>query len=129
MRIENLRKLSACHDLLKQGYTQRDIAEKLGITLVTANKWCQKIAEEIEEKKRKQEQAKKDADLAAKTRRIRKEELPAETKELETDIENLGRLAQLGFAACLKELRVRLPMMSNEEVINITTALWDRVSK
>ena len=34
----------------------------------------------------------------------------------------------MSFAACLLELRARLPSMTDEQVCKITVDLWDRVA-
>mgnify|MGYP003293026759 CR=1 FL=1 len=131
MRHENADKLVACRELLKQGYTQREIAQKLGVTLLTTNRWCKKIAKEIEDKHKKIEQAEIEIKKKVIYEKERAKEVKKETKELEKVVTagELQTLAQVSFASCLTELKKRLPVMSNEEVINITTALWDRISR
>ena len=45
----NAQNLALCRDLLRQKKTQRQIAVALGVSLVTVNHYCKRIAKEIEE--------------------------------------------------------------------------------
>ena len=127
-RAENLR---LCKDLLKKGLTQREIAKSLGLSLPTVNKYCQRIAAEIEEAERKKEEARQKAEVAAETRsrRMKKIREETETAKIVAAMQTPEELAKQSFAACLLELKIRLPLMTNAEVITITTELWDRMSK
>lgn len=129
-RAKSAENIRLCKELLKKGKTQREIAKILNVSLPTANKYCQKIAKEIEDRLRaaaereekqriKEEERKRRAEAVLKKCREKKEELPETPEEL----------AKAGFAACLIELRARLPSMSDEQVCKITVDLWDRVNK
>ena len=129
-RAKSAENIRLCKELLKKGKTQREIAKILNVSLPTANKYCQKIAKEIEDRLRaaaereekqrmKEEARKRRAEAVLKKCREKKEELPETPEEL----------AKAGFAACLIELRARLPSMSDEQVCKITVDLWDRVNK
>ena len=129
-RAKSAENIRLCKDLLKKGKTQREIAKILNVSLPTANKYCQKIAKESEDRLRaaaereekqrmKEEERKRRAEAVLKKCREKKEELPETPEEL----------AKAGFAACLIELRARLPSMSDEQVCKITVDLWDRVNK
>jgi len=127
-RAENLR---LCKDLLKKGLTQREIAKSLGVSLPTTNKYCQRIAVEIEEAQRKKEEARKKAEAAAEERQRRLKKIRAENEVIKAvaEAQTPEELAKQSFAACLIELKLRLPQMTNAEIITITTELWDRMSK
>lgn len=114
-----------CRELLKKGNTQREIAKILNISLPTTNTYCQEIAKEIEEaQKAEQEKVIEERELIRKRkRRVR------EVKQMPEEEKSPEELARDGFTACLKELRVRLPEMTNEEVMKITVDLWDRVNR
>ena len=116
-----------CRELLKKGNSQREIAKILNVSLPTANGYCQEIAREIEEAQRAEQEKDQNDRLFMKQRRRRIREI-REKQEEETE-KTPEELAREGFTACLKELQVRLPMMSNEEVMKITVDLWDRVNK
>lgn len=129
-RAKSAENIRLCKELLKKGKTQREIAKILNVSLPTANKYCQKIAKEIEDRlraaaereekqKQKEEERRRRVAAAAKISKEKKEELPETPEEL----------AKAGFAACLIELRARLPSMSDEQVCKITVDLWDRVNK
>lgn len=116
-----------CRELLKKGNTQREIAKILNISLPTANAYCQEIAKEIEEaQKAEQEKEEEERTLIKKRKRRVREARQMQTVEEEKSPE---QLAKEGFTACLRELQVRLPEMTNEEVMKITVDLWDRVNK
>ena len=125
-KADNIR---LCRELLKKGNTQREIAKILNISLQTANTYCQEIAQEIEDAHKEQVQEAKeirrrtlDRNKRAKLAREQQQEEPIEPQTPE-------ELAKAGFTACLRELQIRLPMMTNEEVMKITVELWDRVNK
>lgn len=117
-----------CRELLKKGKSQREIAKILNVSLQTANTYCQEIAKDIEEAQRKAEEKAQKLEDLKRAREVAKsvekkekaEPPPPETPE---------ELAKAGFTACLRELQLRLPIMTNEEVMKITVDLWDRVNK
>lgn len=116
-----------CRELLKKGNTQREIAKILNVSLQTANTYCQEIAREIEdahkaEVEKEQEERQKIKQRKRRVRELREETPPEEPQTPE-------ELAKAGFTACLRELQIRLPDMTNEEVMKITVDLWDRVNK
>lgn len=117
--------LRLCRELLQKGNSQREIAKILNVSLQTTNKYCQQIAKEIEDAHKEdvekaKELRRQSLDRRRRANALRNEPLPEGTPE---------ELAKAGFIACLRELRIRLPQMSNDEVIKITTELWDRVNK
>ena len=117
-----------CRELLKKGNTQREIAKILNISLPTANTYCQEIAREIEEaQKEAQEKEIEEASLIKKRKRRVREARQMQNNEQEEKTPE--ELAKDGFTACLRELQVRLPEMTNEEVMKITVDLWDRVNR
>lgn len=125
-KADNIR---LCRELLKKGNTQREIAKILNISLQTANTYCQEIAQEIEDAHKEQVQEAKeirrrtlDRNKRAKLAREQQQEEPIEPQIPE-------ELAKAGFTACLRELQIRLPLMTNEEVMKITVDLWDRVNR
>jgi transposase len=118
-----------CRELLRKNKTQREIAKILNVSLQTANTYCQEIAREIEEiHKRKMEQAE---EARRKTLDRKRSKRIAESEEADQPAEPTTpeELAKSGFTACLRELKIRLPTMTNEEVMKITVDLWDRVNK
>lgn len=117
-----------CRELLKKGNTQREIAKILNISLPTANTYCQEIAKEIEDaQKEAQEKEIEEASLIKKRKRRVREARQMQNNEPEEKTPE--ELAKEGFTACLRELQVRLPEMTNEEVMKITVDLWDRVNR
>lgn len=118
-----------CRELLRKGNTQREIAKILNISLPTANVYCQEIAKEIEEAQIREEQQAQEQRLQTKIRKKRMKEIREKQLEEAEREKTPEELAKEGFIACLKELQVRLPDMSNEEVMKITVDLWDRVNK
>lgn len=123
-KAENIR---LCRELLRKGNTQREIAKILNISLQTTNLYCQEIAKEIEdahkeEVQREKEVRKQKLDRKRGEKIFQEQEEPQEPKTPE-------ELAKAGFTACLRELQIRLPSMTNEEVMKITVDLWDRVNK
>lgn len=120
-----------CRDLLKKGKSQRDIAKVLGVSLQTTNKYCQEIAKDIEEAQKKAEEKERKAEEAQKER-IRNARSMKKTEPIRKEIQKEmtpEEIAKDGFTACLMELKMRLPSMTNEEVMKITVDLWDRVNK
>lgn len=125
-KADNIR---LCRELLKKGNSQRQIAKILNVSLQTANTYCQEIAKEIEEAHKVQVE---EANQERKKTRERKKRIQAmrEMEEAEPEEPKTPEeLAKAGFTACLRELQIRLPMMSNEEVMKITMDMWDRVNK
>ncbi len=123
-KADNIR---LCRELLKKGNTQREIAKILNISLQTANTYCQEIAKEIEDMHKAEVQEAKEIrrrtlDRNKRAKLAREQEEPQEPQTPE-------ELAKAGFTACLRELQIRLPMMTNEEVMKITVDLWDRVNR
>lgn len=117
-----------CRELLKKGKSQREIAKFLNVSLPTANAYCQEIAKDIEEAQKKAEEKAQKLEDLQKAREIAKKtekKGKAEPPQPETPEE----LAKAGFTACLRELQLRLPIMTNEEVMKITVDLWDRVNR
>lgn len=115
--------------MLKKGNSQRQIAKILNVSLQTANTYCQEIAKEIEDAHKAQVE---EANQERKKTRERKKRIQAikEMEEIEPEEPKTPEeLAKAGFTACLRELQIRLPMMTNEEVMKITVDLWDRVNK
>lgn len=122
-KADNIR---LCRELLQKGKSQREIAKILNTSLQTTNSYCQEIAREIEQAHKDDIEKAKEArrqtlDRRRRTKELRNEPLP--------DITSPEELAKTGFVACLQELRIRLPQMTNEEVMKITVDLWDRVNK
>lgn len=118
--------LRLCRELLQKGNSQREIAKILNVSLQTTNKYCQQIAKEIEDAHKEdvekaKELRRQSLDRRRRVQALRNEPLP--------DITSPEELAKAGFVACLQELRIRLPQMTNEEVMKITVDLWDRVNK
>lgn len=125
-KADNIR---LCRELLKKGNSQRQIAKILNVSLQTTNSYCQEIAKEIEDSHKAQVE---EANQERKKTRERKKRIQAMKEMEETEPEELKtpeELAKAGFTACLRELQIRLPMMTNEEVMKITVDLWDRVNK
>lgn len=118
-----------CRELLRKGNTQREIAKILNISLPTANAYCQEIARDIEEAQLKEEERVQEQRLQTRIRNKRIKEIRAKQIEEAEKEKTPEELAKEGFIACLKELQVRLPDMSNEEVMKITVDLWDRVNR
>lgn len=120
-----------CRELLKKGRTQREIAKLLGVSLQTTNSYCQEIAKEIEDARKKAEEKEQKAEELHKARIKNLKR----NKQTEPMIEEISKaktpeeIAKDGFTACLMELKLRLPTMTNEEVMKITVDLWDRVNK
>ena len=117
-----------CRELLKKGKSQREIAKFLGVSLPTANSYCQEIAKDIEEAQRKAEEKAQKLEGLKRAREIAKK-IEKKEKAEPTPIASPEELAKAGFTACLRELQLRLPTMTNEEVMKITVDLWDRVNK
>lgn len=125
-KADNIR---LCRELLKKGNSQRQIAKILNVSLQTANTYCQEIAKEIEDAHKAQVE---EANQERKKTRERKKRIQAikEMEEIEPEEPKTPEeLAKAGFTACLRELQIRLPMMTNEEVMKITMDMWDRVNK
>lgn len=125
-KADNIR---LCRELLKKGNSQRQIAKILNVSLQTANTYCQEIAKEIEDAHKAQVE---EANQERKKTRERKKRIQAikEMEEIEPEEPKTPEeLAKAGFTACLRELQIRLPMMTNEEVMKITVDLWDRVNQ
>lgn len=125
-KADNIR---LCRELLKKGNSQRQIAKILNVSLQTANTYCQEIAKEIEDAHKAQVE---EANQERKKTRERKKRIQAikEIEEIEPEEPKTPEeLAKAGFTACLRELQIRLPMMTNEEVMKITMDMWDRVNK
>ena len=113
---------------MKKGNTQREIAKILNISLQTANTYCQEIAKEIEDAHKAEVQEAKE--LRRRTLdRNKRAKLAREQQEEPVEPQSPEGLAKAGFTACLRELQIRLPMMTNEEVMKITVDLWDRVNR
>ena len=131
----NAQNLALCRDLLRQKKTQRQIAVALGVSLVTVNHYCKRIAKEIEEESKaaRAETLAKSQKARERKRRV-KETQEREIEELKAVVEQkeppktAEELAKMSFAACLLELRARLPSMTDEQVCKITVDLWDRVA-
>lgn len=120
-----------CRELLKKGKSQREIAKILNVSLQTANTYCQEIAKDIEEAQRKAEEKAQKLEDLKRAREVAKSVEKKEKKEKAEPPppETPEELAKAGFTACLRELKLRLPIMTNEEVMKITVDLWDRVNK
>lgn len=127
-KAENLR---LCRELLKKNKTQREIAKILNVSLQTANTYCQEIAKQIEDAhKADMEKAQAQREFTrARNKRAKLAREQAEEEAQEQEPQTPEELAKAGFTACLRELQIRLPMMTNEEVMKITVDLWDRVNK
>ena len=117
-----------CRELLKKGKSQREIAKFLNVSLPTANAYCQEIAKDIEEAQKKAEEKAQKLEDLQKAREIAKKTEKKEKAE-PPQPETPEELAKAGFTACLCELQLRLPIMTNEEVMKITVDLWDRVNR
>ena len=117
-----------CRELLKKGKSQREIAKFLNVSLPTANAYCQEIAKDIEEAQKKAEEKAQKLEDLQKAREIAKKTEKKEKAE-PPQPETPEELAKAGFTACLRELQLRLPIMTNEEVMKITVDLWDRVNR
>lgn len=128
VKAENKR---LCKEFLNKGMKQREIAKALKISLPTVNKYCQEIAKEIEKKQKAFEDGTKEEARRRRERKARAKEIAEEIAENKSAIQDLTpeELAKQGFTACLLELKMRLPTMTNEEVMKITVDLWDRVNK
>lgn len=125
-KADNIR---LCRELLKKGNSQREIAKILNVSLPTANAYCQEIAKEIEDAHKAEVEKDQEDRLKFKQRKRRIREM-AETRAQEPpEPQTPEELAKAGFTACLQELQIRLPTMTNEEVMKITVDLWDRVNK
>lgn len=124
-KADNIR---LCRELLKKGNSQRQIAKILDVSLQTANTYCQEIAREIEEA-HKAEVDEITAERIKTRQRKKRIQILKEMEQEEQEPKTPEELAKAGFTACLRELQVRLPMMTNEEVMKITVDLWDRVNR
>ncbi len=124
-KAENLR---LCRELLRKGNSQREIAKILNISLPTANAYCQEIAKEIEDAHKAEVEKDQEDRLKFRQRKRRIREIN-ETAQALQEPQTPEELAKAGFTACLQELKIRLPSMTNEEVMKITVDLWDRVNK
>lgn len=123
-KADNMR---LCRELLRKGNTQREIAKILNVSLQTTNSYCQQIAREIEDQHKKEQEEKNEARRKTLDRKRGKRIFEEEREEPEPRTPE--ELAEAGFKACLRELYIRLPQMTNEEVMKITVDLWDRVNK
>lgn len=117
-----------CRELLRKGKSQREIAKFLGVSLPTANAYCQEIAKDIEEAQRKAEEKAQKLEDLKKAREVAKK-IEKKEKAEPTPMASPEELAEEGFTACLRELKLRLSTMTNEEVMKITVDLWDRVNR
>lgn len=117
-----------CRELLRKGKSQREIAKFLGVSLPTANAYCQEIAKDIEEAQRKAEEKAQKLEDLKKAREVAKK-IEKKEKAEPTPMASPEELAKEGFTACLRELKLRLSTMTNEEVMKITVDLWDRVNR
>lgn len=117
-----------CRELLRKGKSQREIAKFLGVSLPTANAYCQEIAKDIEEAQRKAEEKAQKLEDLKKAREVAKK-IEKKEKAEPPQPETPEELAKAGFTACLRELKLRLSTMTNEEVMKITVDLWDRVNR
>lgn len=125
-KADNIR---LCRELLKKGNTQREIAKILNVSLPTANAYCQEIAQEIENAHKEQVQEAKEKRRRTLDRTKRAKLAREQQQEEQIETQTPEELAKAGFTACLRELQLRLPEMTNEEVMKITVDLWDRVNK
>lgn len=117
-----------CRELLKKGNSQREIAKILNVSLPTANAYCQEIAKEIEDAHKAEIEKDQEDRLKFKQRKRRMREMAEQAQEAQ-EPQTPEELAKAGFTACLQELKMRLPSMTNEEVMKITVDLWDRVNR
>lgn len=117
-----------CRELLKKGKSQREIAKFLNVSLPTANAYCQEIAKDIEEAQKKAEEKVQKLEDLKRAREVAKK-IEKKEKAEPTLMASPEELAKEGFTACLRELKLRLSTMTNEEVMKITVDLWDRVNR
>lgn len=117
-----------CRELLKKGKSQREIAKFLNVSLPTANAYCQEIAKDIEEAQKKAEEKVQKLEDLKRAREIAKK-IEKKEKAETTPMASPEELAKEGFTTCLRELKLRLSTMTNEEVMKITVDLWDRVNR
>lgn len=125
-KADNIR---LCRELLKKGNSQRQIAKILNVSLQTANTYCQEIAKEIEEAHKAEVAEANEERKKTRERRKRIQAMKELAEEEPEEPKTPEELAKAGFTACLRELQIRLPNMTNEEVMKITVDLWDRVNK
>lgn len=125
-KADNIR---LCRELLKKGNSQRQIAKILNVSLQTANTYCQEIAREIEEAHKAEVAEANEERKKTRERRKRIQAMKELAEEEPEEPKTPEELAKAGFTACLRELQIRLPNMTNEEVMKITVDLWDRVNK
>ena len=125
-KADNIR---LCRELLKKGNSQRQIAKILNVSLQTANSYCQEIAKEIEDAHKEQVEEAKQERRKTLNRKKRIQEMRENEQTEPEEPKTPEELAKAGFIACLRELKIRLPEMTNEEVMKITMDMWDRVNK
>lgn len=124
---KKLNNIRLCRDLLNKGLTQREIAKALKISLPTVNKYCKQIALEIEQEVKQEREIVKE-EHKQQRQRARRAKVMINEAPADLSISTPEELAKASFSACLNELRLRLPLMSNEEVIKVSVELWDRVN-
>lgn len=125
-KADNIR---LCRELLKKGNSQREIAKILNVSLQTANTYCQEIAKEIEDAHKAQVEEANQERRKTLNRKKRIQEMRETEQTVPEEPKTPEELAKAGFIACLRELQIRLPEMTNEEVMKITMDMWDRVNK
>lgn len=125
-KADNIR---LCRELLKKGNSQREIAKILNVSLQTANTYCQEIAKEIEDAHKAQVEEANQERRKTLNRKKRIQEMRETEQTVPEEPKTPEELVKAGFIACLRELQIRLPEMTNEEVMKITMDMWDRVNK
>lgn len=118
--------------LLKEGYSQRDIARVLKISIVTVNKYCKAIASTLEEKieRRNKYKPRKPAKITKvaeaplepiKTpENLTKEEF--ERKQIEIQYN-----AMTAFNNMLLELNERIKTMDDTDFKNTLIEIWEKI--
>ena len=121
--------------LLKEGYSQRDIARVLKISVVTVNKYCKAIASTIEEKIEKR--AKNKFTPKPKPRKaVKIAEQPLEkieAPEILTEDEfnrkqrEIQYNAMTAFNNMLLELNERIKTMDDTDFKNTLIEVWEKI--
>lgn len=118
--------------LLKEGYSQRDIARVLKISIVTVNKYCKAIASTLEEKIERRNKYK--PSKTAKSAKVAEAQLePIKTPENLTKEEfdkkqlEIQYNAMTAFNNMLLELNERIKTMDDTDFKNTLIEIWEKI--
>lgn len=118
--------------LLKEGYSQRDIARVLKISIVTVNKYCKAIASTLEEKIERRNKYK--PSKPAKSPKVAETPLePIKTpenltkEEFERKQREIQYNAMTAFNNMLLELNERIKTMDDTDFKNTLIEVWEKI--